>query len=72
MAKKFVQIIIEVDLESEVAKEWGKPNDYFEFEVAEALAEIRDDFTFGRPKKASSGVIEDSKTHYKYKISNLK
>jgi len=40
--KKTVTIKIEVDMKSKQCEEWGKPSDYFECSVKDALEAIQD------------------------------
>lgn len=54
--KKTVTIKIEIDMKSEQCDEWGKPSDYFEESVKEALDKIHS----GSIKNYSDEIETDS------------
>jgi hypothetical protein len=64
MKTKTVIIVIEVPMNNEQSKEWGKKSDYFEESVKESLREIED---LSKLKSCTGEILTDSECA-KYKV----
>ncbi len=70
--KKIVSIKIEVDLESDKAKQWKKQNDFFEDEVDNVLDILSDITERDKSKYSSEEGVTESGSKFKVVVKKIK
>lgn len=72
MSKRTITIKITVDLESQVAKQWGSKEDYFDTEISEVMQSIEPFIKRGESKSQSQfGTTKDG-SQYSFNIKKHK